>query len=140
MMRKLHDEYEDPGMQIVLLFFAVIVFMVISGGPAIWARVPYIRLFDDSGSRAVIESCVADKGAWACLKAFGTALDEQTEKQKWDGKGAMPSPPDRGLIDTIASVVPAGEMLESCGRTPECIIFMADHGYGTPAIVGELER
>jgi hypothetical protein len=105
-MRKLHDEYEDPGVQIVFFFFAVIVFMVISGGPAIWTRVPYIRFFDDSGSRAVIESCVAEKGAWTCLKAFGTALDQQAENRKWNGKGPMPSQPDRGLIETMPTVVP----------------------------------
>jgi hypothetical protein len=139
-MRELHDEYEDPASQIALLIAAVAFFLALTVVPAIWARVPYIRLFDDSGSRAVIESCVVEKGAWNCLKAFGTALDQQTANQRWDGKGASPSDPDRGLIETFASVVPAGAMLDSCGRTPECIVFMADHGYGAPAIVGELER
>jgi hypothetical protein len=139
-MRKLHDDYEDPISQIILLFLAVVFLMVLTVIPAIWARVPYIRLFNDSGSRAVIESCVAEKGAWNCLKAFGTALDEQTANWRWDGKGRRPSDPDRGLIETIASVVPARDMLDSCGRTPECIIFMADHGYAAHTIVGELER
>jgi hypothetical protein len=139
-MRKLHDEYEEPMGQIGLLTFAVVLLMVLTVIPAIWPRVPYVRLFNDSGSRAVIESCVAEKGAWECLKAFGTALDEQTANWKWDGKGDRPADPDRGLIETIASVVPAGAMLDSCGRAPDCIIFMADHGYAAHAIIGELER
>jgi hypothetical protein len=139
-MREPYDAYEDATGQGMLLFTAVVLFLAVTGIPAVWERVPSINFFDDSGSRAVIESCVAEKGAWECLKAFGTARDEQTANQKWDGKGKMPSDPDRGLIDTIASVVPAGAMLDSCGRTPECIIFMADHGYAELDIVGELER
>lgn len=139
-MRKLYDDYEDPITQAILLFLAVFFLMALTVIPAIWARVPYIRLFNDSGSRAVIESCVAEKGAWNCLKAFGTALDEQTANWRWGGEGLRPSDPDRGLIETISAVVPTGEMLDSCGRTPECIIFMADHGYAAHSIVGELER
>lgn len=139
-MRKPYDVYEDATGQGMFLFTAVFFFMILGVIPAVWERIPVIRFFDDTGSRAVIESCVAEKSPWICLQAFGTALDEQTSSQRWNGEGQRPPSPDRGLIDTFASVVPVSDMLDSCGRTPECMIFMADHGYSRFSIVGELER
>ncbi len=130
-MSKPYDEYENPHPQIVMFIMACVVLVFFVAIPSLAPHAPDHRPSGSSGSMAVVEACVTEKGAWTCLKAFGDVVDGQNDA----GSNA-----DMGLIDAFPSAVPVSRLLEDCGRTPECMMYMASHGYHPADIAKELEQ
>lgn len=130
------EEYDEPSAQQGLFYMISILAVIVYSAVYFIDTLPIPSVGDDSGSRAIVETCVEEKGPWNCLVAIGTALDDLTRIQS----GTSGPAPDTSLVDAFPKVVPAEKLLDNCGRKPECISFMVGHGYDRKDVSEVLER
>lgn len=125
------DQEEDPIPQQAMLAVICVLAAFAYGGSALMSLPAFAAKEVDSGSRAVVDTCVAEKGPWLCLQTIGAAADEQrlVRKDVFDTRRL-----ERSIFEAFTTIVPAETLLADCGRAPSCASYMAAHGYDRVAV------
>lgn len=130
------DAYDDPTReQRALVLVALFVVLPYLFTTIYNASLPLV-MPRKSANHPVVLACVREKGEWPCFLALSD--DEEITK---DGQLAAKKRLSTGsLLSSFRDVVSAPQLLDSCARTPICIMAMVRAGYAKQDIIEVLEQ